>query len=90
MARAHKDVEFALEDLRGAERIYKSFDKACGDAITMAASSGRTVHLDVLIYSKSGARAWAGPNGVEQYDEDPEASVFERLAVSVDMLGRVA
>jgi len=90
MARTHKDVEFAVDDASGKERIFKTFDEAAGFAVSMAASNGQTVNIDVLIWSKSGARAYAGDDGVEQYEEDPEASVFERIEVRADAVGRIA
>lgn len=92
MARAstHKDVEFAVDDASGKERIFKKFDEAAGFAVSIAASGRPNVHIDVLIWSKSGARFYGGDDAVEQYNEDPEASVFERLEISVNYVGRVA
>lgn len=83
------DVEFAVDDASGRERIFKTFDEAAGFAVSLAAS-GRTVDLDVLIWSVAGARAYGGDDAVELYNEDPEASVFERLEITVNSVGRVA
>ena len=88
MTRTHKDVEFSVDDASGKERIFKNFDEAAGFAVAVAAS-GRETHLDVLIWSKSGARFYGGDDAVEQYNEDPEASVFERFEISVNSVGRV-
>jgi hypothetical protein len=88
-AKRHRDVEFAVDDASGRQRTFKVFDEAAGFAVVMAASRGQTVNLDVLIYSAAGARAWAGDDGVEQYHEDPDASVFERIEVRADAKGRV-
>lgn len=86
--RIHKDIEFAVDDASGKERIFKTWDEAAGFATSLAAS-GRTVNLDVLAYSRAGARAFMGDEGAEMYDEDPEASVFMRLQVTVNAQGRV-
>jgi hypothetical protein len=89
MAKNHKDVEFAVDDAGGKERIFKSFDEAAGFAVSIAASTGKKVDLDVLIFSAAGARAWGGDDAVEQYHDDPDASVFERIVISADDQGRV-
>jgi hypothetical protein len=86
--RTHKDIEFAVDDASGRQRIFKTWDEAAGFATSLAAS-GRDVNLDVLAYSEAGARAFMGDDGVEEYREDPDASVFMRLKVSVDDQGRV-
>lgn len=83
------DIEFSVDDASGRERIFKTFDEAAGFAVSLA-STGRPWNLDVLVWSRSGARAYGGDHAVEQYDEDPEASVFERLEISVNYVGRVA
>jgi len=88
MARTHKDVEFAVEDGSGHQRTFKTFDEAAGFALVMGVSRGRA-NLDVLIWSKSGARFYGGDDAVEQYNEDPEASVFERYQISVNAQGRI-
>jgi hypothetical protein len=88
MARSMKDVEFAVDDASGHERIFKSFDEACGFAVSLAAS-GRTVNLDVLVWSVAGARRLGGDDAVEQYREDPDASVFQRIEIRAENQGRV-
>lgn len=89
-AKTHPGVEFAVDDAAGDERIFKTFDEAAGFAIGLAASNGETIHLDVLVWSREGAAWWGGDDAEDQYDEDPEASVFERLEIRVNGLGRVA
>lgn len=84
----HKDVEFAV-DVGGEEKIFYSFKEAAEAALQEAISHGETVNLDVLVYSAEGAKAWQGDDGAEQYEEDEEASVFERFEVSVNAVGRV-
>lgn len=83
-------LEFAVNDASGEERIFSSFDKACGFAVGIAASTGRNVHVDVLVHSRSAAKAWAGEYGTEVYDEDPDASVFQRIVVRAEDRGRIA
>lgn len=88
--KTHKDVDFAVDDASDKERIFKHFDEAAGFAVAVAATGKENVCIDVLIHSKSGARFYGGDDAVEQYNEDPEASVFERLEIRVNPVGRVA
>ena len=88
--RTHRDVEFAVDDAGGAERTFKTFDEAAGFALGIAVSTGRRTNVDVLVSSRGGARWWGGDDAVGVYDEDPEASVFERIAVQASSEGRVA
>jgi hypothetical protein len=84
-----KDVEFAVDDKSGRQRTFKSFDKAAGFAVSLAASDGEPHDVDVLVWSLAGARAFAGDDGVGQYEEDPDASVFERITVRAEAKGRI-
>lgn len=88
--RTHKDVEYAVDDASGRQRTFRTFDEAAGFAVAIAASGKPVVDLDVLVWTKAGARFYGGDEGVEQYNEDPEASVFERLEISINYVGRVA
>lgn len=90
MARKHKDLEFAVDDASGKERIFKTFDEAAGFAVVVGFGHGEPVNLDVLCWSRAAAKAWGGHDAAEQYDEDPEASVHDRLEISVNYVGRVA
>ena len=89
--RKHKDVEFHVEgaSMRGVPVVYRTFDEAAGIAVARASATGDKVNIDVVIWSESGARAYAGDEGVEMYREDPEASVFERIVVKADHVGRI-
>jgi hypothetical protein len=93
MARAkkHKDVEFHLSSARrrGQSYIVDTWDEAAGIAIAVGLSRGINYVIDVVIWSKAGARWWQGDEGVEWYEEDPEASVFERIVVSAKSEGRI-
>jgi hypothetical protein len=87
--KSHKDVEFSVDDASGRERVFRTPDEAAGFAISLALSHGKTVDLNVLVFSKAGARWWAGDEGAEMYDEDPEASVFERIEIKANSVGRI-
>jgi len=84
-----KDIEYSVDDASGSERIFASFDKACGFAVSLAASNGKSTNVDVLVYSKAGAKKIMGDEGVERYEEDPDASVFERITIKAESVGRV-
>ena len=86
----HKDLEFSVDDAQGHEKIFKDFDKACGFAVSLSASTGQTKFVDVLIYSKAAAHVWGGDEAVENYMEDPEASVSDRIKIDAQAIGRVA
>lgn len=91
MARkTHPQVEYAVDDASGKQRTFKTFDEAAGFAVAVAISSGDNVNLDVLIWNKSGAKFYGGDDAIEQYNEDPEASVFERFEIRVNAVGRVS
>lgn len=85
-----KDLEFAVENKAGREQIFKTFDAACGYAVGLAAMDGEEHHVDVLCWSRAAARAWGGEDGAEQYDDDPDASVHDRITVRAEHVGRVA
>ena len=89
MKKLHKDVEFSVDDASGKERIFTSFDEACGFAVALAAGDGRPRNVDVLIHSVAGALAWGGDYAAEQYLEDPDASVSDRIVIRADHQGRV-
>ena len=87
----HPDVEFHVETMSGETKVFDTFDAAAGLAVAMAASDGRPHNIDVCIWSEAGALAYGGDDAVETYQEDPEASVFERIRVwGVESLGRIA
>ena len=90
MAKTHKDVEYAVDDPSGRQRTFRTFDEAAGFAVQQASSNGSKVNIDILVWSAAGARSVMGDDGVEQYKEDPEASVFLRVEVKANNIGRVA
>ena len=87
--KTHKDVEFAVDDPGGRQRTFKTFDEAATVALADAATTGSRVNLDVIVWSRAGANWWGGGDAEDAYDEDPDASVFERFEVHVNRLGRV-
>lgn len=86
--KSHRDLGFEVECGDHREH-FKNCDKAMAHAFVMAAT-GRKVTFDVIASSRAAAKAWAGDDGVRSYDEDPEASVFERYELSINFVGRVA
>jgi hypothetical protein len=88
MAKKHKDVDYAVDDASGKEHIFKTWGEAAEFALGMAASRGES-NLDVLIHSTWGAKFYGGDDAVQQYKEDPEASVFERFEIKVNAVGRI-
>jgi hypothetical protein len=83
----HPDLEYVV-DAKGVERAYSSFDEALSAAFSLALSEGKT-NLDVLVYSEEGAEVFGGDSAVEEYQEDPEASIFRRFEIQVRDVGRV-
>ena len=86
----HKDVEYAVDDASGKQRIFKSSNEAAGFAISLAMSHGRSVNLDVLVHSPAGARWYQGSDGAAEYEDDPDASVFDRIIVNAESIGHVS
>lgn len=87
--KTHKDVEYAVPSAGiGRDGNFKTFDEAAAHAVIIALTRGKA-DIDVLIWSKAGANFYGGDEAVEQYNEDPEASVFERFEVRVNAVGRV-
>jgi len=90
-AKTHKDVEYAVDGYDGKERIFKTPEEASSFAIAKAMSRGEEVNIDVLVWSRSGAKWYrGGEDGGEEYDEDPDASVFERIVIKAESIGRVS
>ena len=84
----HRDVEFIVS-AGDIEQTFRTFDKALLHAFSVALAEGEA-KLDVLIYSEEGAAWFDGDAGVERYEADPEASVFQRFKIAVADLGQVA
>jgi hypothetical protein len=50
---------------------------------------GEPHYIDVVTWTRAAAVKYAGSDGGDIYDEDPEASVFERIEVKARSFGRV-
>jgi len=86
----HKDVTFTVQDKSLARsRHFKTFDEAAGFAVGRGVSHGEPVTLDVLVWSRAGAKWVGGDDAVEIYNQDPDGSVHERLIIKVSSQGRI-
>lgn len=91
MPRKSSDLEFHVSTDHSTDtEIFTNFAKASAKAIQVAISHGVTMHIDVVTWTKAAARKWAGDYGVEVFNEDPEASVYERIVIKAHSDGRVA
>lgn len=86
----HDDVQYATSSPRdpASELVFDTFDEAAAKAVENAVSHG-TAYLDTLVYSREGAKWLGGDDAVEQYDIDPDASVFERIEIKANVAGMV-
>lgn len=90
MPRSH-DLEFHVSDEGSTDStIFHDFDKACAFAASRSMSTGGTMTIDVVTWTRKAARDWGGEAAAESYDEDPEASVHDRLLIKAESLGHVA
>ena len=87
--KTHAHVKFEVISASGLERSFDDPDEALATAAMSAISTGSAT-LDVLIWSKSGARWYGGEDALKQYLEDPDASVFNRYEFKANDLGRVS
>lgn len=85
----HPDLEFHV-DVDSGTAVRSSFDEAVALAVVRSVSNGTDVCVDVVCWSRAAAVAYAGDAGGSSYDEDPDASVFERIVVRAQSLGRIA
>lgn len=87
MARTHKDVEYHVEGSAATE-VFTDPEKAFAAVGHWCIAYGQA-RLDVVIWSKAGAKAYGGDDAVKEYEDDPEASVFERFDFRCNAVGRV-
>lgn len=87
-----KDLEFHVgqEGYSKSDSIFKTFGEACKSAIARSVSSGNAMIIDVVTWSRAAAKAWGGDAALQVYDEDPEASVHERIIIKAESQGRIA
>jgi hypothetical protein len=83
----HRDVEFSIT-LGHKEVVFETLDEAAPYVLSAALADGRAF-LDVLVHSEEGAAWYGGDEARELYEDDPEASMFERIEVRASSLGRV-
>jgi hypothetical protein len=85
------DLEFHVSLERGSATtvVFKNFDKAATHAVAQSISTGEPVVVDVVTWTKAAARKWGGDSAVEIYEDDPEASVHERIVVRAGSQGRI-
>lgn len=82
------DLEYHVDVSSGITERYEHFDDAAVAAMVVATTRGES-KIDVVVWNEDGARKFGGDDAVEQYLEDPDTSVFERLQVRVNNQGRV-
>jgi hypothetical protein len=88
-AKSHKDVEFHVAEAAGQEaKVFKTFKEASERVVSLCISRGQAI-MDVVVWSEAGARWLHGDDGVTQYEEDPDASVFERFEFKGNFVGRI-
>jgi hypothetical protein len=83
----HRDVEYSIK-LGHKEVVFETLDDAAPYVLSAALAEGRA-HLDVLVHSADGAAWYGGDEAVALYQDDPEASVFERIEVRASSQGRI-
>ena len=83
-------MEFHIDYPGGKTVVKTDFGEACALAVSLSAGTGKRVAIDCIAYSEQDAKDWSGEFGVERYREDPDASVFERIWISAESVGRIA
>ncbi len=83
------DVEYHVEAHDGKTFIFENIRDASEKAFYLLLANGEAV-LDVIIYSEKGAEGFGGTDALERYQEDPEASVYERWEFKANCLGRIS
>lgn len=91
MAKTHKDLEFHVQAGPSAPvTIFKTFDAAVAHAVMLSSIHCNSVNVDVITWSEKAAKVYAGDYGVEQYRQDPDASVHDRIVIKAHSEGRIA
>lgn len=93
MSMKHKDLEFIVTPETGgagSRAPFRDFTEACHHAVAESVQrGGQKVHIDVLAWSRKAAEEFMGDDGAAMYDDDPEASVFTRIEVKAENVGRI-
>ncbi len=69
-------------------RIFEDWETAAIYSMTLAIG-GSPIQIDIVIYHEQAALKFGGTYAAERYLEDPDASVFERLTLTINNEGRV-
>lgn len=87
-ALAASPAHYHVTNFAGEECVFHDGGDAAALAISMCLS-GRVeeVNIDMVVHSREDAAALGRES---EYDEDPEASVFERIVITAKSLGRIA
>ena len=85
----HPDLEYHIELCNNAIKVTEDASEAFSLAVACAASDGKPHTVDVVCYSEKAAQEYGGDDAVEQYLEDPEASVFDRIVIRAESQGRI-
>ena len=78
------DLEFHV-----GRSVFANLPDAAERAIVLSATTGEPQYIDVVTWTRKAALRWGGEPAGEVYDDDPEASVHERLEVRATPQGRV-
>lgn len=82
-------LEYAVDDCSGHQRVFKLPNEAAGFAVSVAMTGKQDVYIDVLTWTRAAAIAYGGDDAGQVYDEDPDASVHDRIRVTAESIGRV-
>ena len=88
----HEDVEYHVRKFVGIEstRVFRTMNEAILYAFFQTATGQEKAVIDVLVHSEAGAHWYGGDVAVEQYREDPQASVFDRWEIKLNHVGKVS
>ena len=81
------DLEYHVqqEGIHVTTKIFDNFDKAREQAIYLLSDpTVRRVHIDVVTWTYDAAVQYGGDNAGDIYDEDPEASVHDRIECTLN------
>lgn len=87
MAIIHHQLEFHVHTETGPVHVTNDIGIALHKAFAIAAIEGGAV-LDVLAFSATAANKWE-EGGADEYNLDPEASVFRRYRITVKDEGSI-
>lgn len=87
-----KDLEFHVgpDGIHTPQKICKTFKDAAQYAISMSVGTGQPMTIDVVTWTRAAAKAWGGDSAVEVFNEDPDASIHERIIIKAESEGRIA